>query len=177
MVEVINKSKYNFNFEVKNMTEVKEEEKYLMSPEVCSWADDEKNIYKIEIQLPGVEKDSIKLKMHDDSFFIKGETEDTVYIGSYGVCCPIKPEEAKIIETELTSDRDKIEAVRMIETERSPERIVSLVRFMKEMEEREIELVKEIDTGDIWLCPVCKKKYHLTHMKPSGMHRFEEVVE
>jgi len=89
----------------------------------------------------------------------------------------IRPQEARIIETELTSDHDKIEAVRMIETERSPERIVSLVRFMKEMEEREIELVKEIDTGDIWLCPVCKKKYHLTHMKPSGMHRFEEVVE
>ncbi|MFX1489733.1 MAG: Hsp20/alpha crystallin family protein, partial [Promethearchaeota archaeon] len=48
-----------------------------------------------EIQLPGVEKDTIKLKMHDDSFFIKGETEDTIYIGSYSMCCPVKPEEAK----------------------------------------------------------------------------------
>lgn len=80
---------------MKYLSEVKEEQKYLTSPEVCSWADDEENIYKIEIQLPGVDKDSIKLKMHDDSFFIKGETEDTIYIGSYGVCCPIKPEEAK----------------------------------------------------------------------------------
>ncbi|MFX1281106.1 MAG: Hsp20/alpha crystallin family protein [Promethearchaeota archaeon] len=77
------------------MTEVKEEDKYLTSPEVCSWADDDSLTYKIEIQLPGVEKDSIKLKMHDDSFFIKGETEDTIYIGSYGICCPVKPEEAK----------------------------------------------------------------------------------
>jgi HSP20 family molecular chaperone IbpA len=77
------------------MSDVKEEQKYLISPEVCSWADDEENVYKIEIQLPGVEKDSIKLKMHEDSFFIKGETEDTIYIGSYSVCCPIKPEEAK----------------------------------------------------------------------------------
>ena len=80
---------------MKYLSEVKEEQKYLTSPEVCSWADDEENIYKIEMQLPGVDKDSIKLKMHDDSFFIKGETEDTIYIGSYGVCCPIKPEEAK----------------------------------------------------------------------------------
>lgn len=80
---------------MKFLSEVKEEEKYLVSPEVCSWADDEKNIYKIEIQLPGVEKDSIKLKMHEDSFFIKGETEDTIYIGSYSMCCPTKPEEAK----------------------------------------------------------------------------------
>jgi len=79
------------------MSEVKEEEKYVMSPEVCSWADDEDKTYKIEIQLPGVEKDSIKLKMYEDSFFIKGETEDTTYIGSYAVCCPIKPEETKAV--------------------------------------------------------------------------------
>ena len=80
---------------MKYLSEVKEEQKYLTSPEVCSWADDEENIYKIEIQLPGVDKDSIKLKMHDDSFFIKGETEDTIYVGSYGLCCPINPEETK----------------------------------------------------------------------------------
>ncbi|MFX1572117.1 MAG: Hsp20/alpha crystallin family protein [Promethearchaeota archaeon] len=73
----------------------KEEDKLLTSPEMCAWADDEHSTYKIEIQLPGVEKDTIKLKMHDDSFFIKGETEDTIYIGTYAVCCPIKPEEAK----------------------------------------------------------------------------------
>ena len=29
------------------MTEVKEEEKYIRSPEMCSWADDEENVYKI----------------------------------------------------------------------------------------------------------------------------------
>jgi hypothetical protein len=40
-----------------------------------------------------------------------------------------------------------------------------------------IELVKEIDTGDIWLCPSCKKKFHLIHVEPRGTHRFEEVVE
>lgn len=42
------------------MQEVKED-KFLTSPEVCSWADDDSETYKIEIQLPGVEKDSIKL--------------------------------------------------------------------------------------------------------------------
>ncbi|MFX0080422.1 MAG: Hsp20/alpha crystallin family protein [Candidatus Hodarchaeota archaeon] len=77
------------------MEEVKEEDKFLTSPEVCSWADDDSETYKIEIQLPGVEKDTIKLKMHDDSFFIKGETEDTIYIGSFSICCAVKPEEAK----------------------------------------------------------------------------------
>jgi ParB/RepB/Spo0J family partition protein len=91
----------------------------------------------------------------------------------------IKPEEARIIETELTSPHEKIEAVKTIEMERRPERVVSLVRFIKEMEDmkKEIELVKEIDTGDIWLCPVCNKKFHLIHAKPSDTHRFEEVIE
>jgi HSP20 family molecular chaperone IbpA len=84
------------------MEEVKEEikekpmeEKFLIAPEVCSWADDESETYKIEIQLPGVEKTDIKLKFHEDSFFIKGETEDTVYIGTYAICCPVEPEKAK----------------------------------------------------------------------------------
>lgn len=83
-----------------NKEEVKEEpeaDKFLIAPEVCSWADDEKEVYKIEIQLPGVEKEEIKLKMHDDSFFIKGETEDTIYIGSYAICCPVVPEETKAV--------------------------------------------------------------------------------
>jgi HSP20 family molecular chaperone IbpA len=80
--------------------EVKEEpkvDKFLIAPEVCSWADDEKEEYKIEIQLPGVEKEEISLKMHEDSFFIKGETEDTIYIGSYTICCPVIPEETKAV--------------------------------------------------------------------------------
>ena len=71
----------------------KTNEKFLMSPEICSWADDEHDLYKIEITLPGVEKDTIKLKIHEDSFFIKGETENTIYIGSYAICCPVKPEQ------------------------------------------------------------------------------------
>lgn len=74
-----------------------EEKKLLMSPEICSWADDESETYKIEIQLPGAEKDSIKLKMHEESFFIKGETDDIIYIGTYAICCPVKPEDAKAV--------------------------------------------------------------------------------
>ena len=91
----------------------------------------------------------------------------------------LKPEEARIIETELSSEEDKTEAVRMIENERRPDRIVSLVKIVKDMDEmrRKMELVKEVDTGDIWLCPSCKKKFHLIHVEPSGTHRFEEVIE
>ncbi|MHA2282260.1 MAG: Hsp20/alpha crystallin family protein [Promethearchaeota archaeon] len=81
--------------EIKEEIKEPEENKFLIAPEVCSWADDESETYKIEIQLPGVEKTNIKLKFHEDSYFIKGETEDTIYIGTYAICCPVKPEEAK----------------------------------------------------------------------------------
>ena len=77
------------------MTEKKD--KFLMSPDVCSWANDETEKYHFEITLPGVEKDTIKLKIHEDSFFVKGETEKTIYIGSYAICCPVKPEETKAV--------------------------------------------------------------------------------
>ncbi|TFG29191.1 MAG: Hsp20/alpha crystallin family protein [Promethearchaeota archaeon] len=76
------------------MTEQKQIEKLYLSPDICMWPDDEYENYHIEITLPGVEKDTIKLKMHEDSFFIKGETEDTVYIGSYTVCYEIDPTKA-----------------------------------------------------------------------------------
>jgi len=74
-----------------------EKEKFVLSPEVCAWADDENENYHIEITLPGVEKDTINLKIHEDSFFIKGETDNTIYVGSYVICCPVKAEETKAV--------------------------------------------------------------------------------
>jgi len=77
------------------MTEEEKIEKFSVSPDTCMWPDDEHENFHIEITLPGVEKDSIVLKMHDDSFFIKGETDNTVYIGSYSICCPVDAKKAK----------------------------------------------------------------------------------
>jgi len=91
----------------------------------------------------------------------------------------LRPEEAEVIEAELSSAEDKRQAIRMIESERQPDRVMSLVRLVREMDEikKEFELIKEIDTGEVWLCPHCNKKYHLLHVDPVGSHRFEEVVE
>jgi HSP20 family molecular chaperone IbpA len=72
-----------------------EKEKMIISPSICGWADDEHKQYRIEVELPGVDKDTITLKMHEDSFFLKGEADNMVYVGSYAVCCPVKPSEAK----------------------------------------------------------------------------------
>ncbi len=72
-------------------------ERFYESPEVCTYPDENHQNYHIEVQLPGVPKEKIRLKMHEDSFFISGETEDTVYIGSYATCCPIDPSKAKAV--------------------------------------------------------------------------------
>jgi HSP20 family molecular chaperone IbpA len=68
--------------------------KRIVTPNMCAWPDEEHNTSHIEIELPGVEKDSIKLRMHEDSFFISGETEHVRYVGSYPLCCPIVPKKA-----------------------------------------------------------------------------------
>lgn len=33
---------------------------------------------------------------------------------------------------------------------------------------------KEIDTGFVFECPTCERKFHLIHIDPSGRHKFEE---
>ncbi len=76
------------------MPETKQDKIYL-SPEIYMYPNDEHNTYQIRIALPGVDKKNIKLKMHEDSFFIKAESDDTIYIGSYSVCCPIDAHRVK----------------------------------------------------------------------------------
>ena len=80
---------------MRKLTEEEVVEKLYESPNVCMWPNDDHTAYHIEIELTGVDKENINLKMHEDSFFIKGESEDTVYIGSYAICCEIDPEKAK----------------------------------------------------------------------------------
>lgn len=63
--------------------------KSVIIPEIYTWVDDEGTGYDIEVTLPGVEKDKIKLKMLDDGFFVEGETDAVRYSGTYNMCCPI----------------------------------------------------------------------------------------
>ena len=63
-------------------------------PQVCSYIDDDNIGYDIEIYLPGVDRDTIDLRMDKDSIYVTGETDTIRYVGSYGLCCPIDPEKA-----------------------------------------------------------------------------------
>ena len=69
--------------------------KSIFTPEICSWTNDEGTGTIAEIYLPGVEKDTIKLKMDKENIFVAGETDNLRYVGAYGLCCSVDPEHAK----------------------------------------------------------------------------------
>ncbi len=75
--------------------EVEEPTKRLISPEMCSYVNDEGTGYVIEIILPGVEKDTISLKLNEEYLFVRGETDTLKYIGDFGLCCPVDAGKAK----------------------------------------------------------------------------------
>lgn len=64
-------------------------------PQICAFTNKESTGYDIEIYLPGVEKDTIELKMNKDYITVNGETESVRYTGSYKLCCPVEPDKAK----------------------------------------------------------------------------------
>ena len=74
---------------------VEKPRKGVVSPDICSWTNDEGTGTIVEIYLPGVEKDTIKLKMDKENIFIAGETDNLRYIGGYGLCCPVEAKEVR----------------------------------------------------------------------------------
>ncbi len=72
-----------------------EKERVIISPNIHGYIEEDDSNYHIEVEIPGVDKDSISLKMLEDSFFIRGETDSSIFTGSYAICCPVKPSEAK----------------------------------------------------------------------------------
>jgi HSP20 family protein len=81
---------------VKEIEKVEEKPiKPVFSPEFCSWDNDDGTGYEMEVYFPGVDKDTIKLKMTEDTIFVVGETDRLRYVGSYTLCCPVDPTKTK----------------------------------------------------------------------------------
>jgi len=85
--------------EKKTSTEIEEKEEELTKrrifPQICAVTNEEGTGYDIDIYLPGVEKDTIKLKMTQDYIRVIGESENSKFDGSYQLCCPVDPSKAK----------------------------------------------------------------------------------
>lgn len=55
----------------------------------------EENNACAEIELPGVKKEDIKLKMTDEGFSLSAPKEDMEYEGAWTWCCPVDSSKAK----------------------------------------------------------------------------------
>ncbi len=90
MAEVIQEEKKT---EIEKVEEKPKNRVYI--PEICMYDNDDSSGYIIEVILPGVEKDTLKLKMNKENLIIYGETETINYGGLFQLCCPIDTEKAK----------------------------------------------------------------------------------
>jgi len=70
------------------------EEKISVSPDVCSYFDNDDSHINIEVSLPGVKKEDISLKLLEDSLFLSAPRDDIKYVTTLSLCCPVVPEKA-----------------------------------------------------------------------------------
>jgi len=85
--------------EVEGKSEIEKVEekpkKRVVIPEICTYNNEDSTGSIIEIVLPGVEKDTIKLQMNNENLIVFGESDTINYGAIYQLCCPVDPEKAK----------------------------------------------------------------------------------
>lgn len=73
--------------------------------------------------------------------------------------------------------KDKPEAQLEL-TEKFLEKPMTVKKLKKQVDEtlnpQPIKVRKEVDTGDVWECPICQKRFRLVHVDPANKHKLEE---
>ena len=84
--------------------------KMKVSAEVCSYVDDARSELHLEISIPGVKREEIRLKMQEDSFSLSAPRENFEYATAMAFCCPVKAMEAKATYNDgLLRDRSPLQ--------------------------------------------------------------------
>jgi HSP20 family protein len=78
---------------VKKAKAAKEEVAVVVTPEVCIDHDDE--AYDIEVELPGVKKEDVKLSVGEQSFCVEGRRGDVVFVGCFSLAHSVDENKAK----------------------------------------------------------------------------------
>jgi len=74
-----------------------DKERFRISPDLCTYVDEEENSLNIEVSLPGTKKENIRLRMLEDSFSLSAPGKDVEYVSASAFCCPVNPDQAKAV--------------------------------------------------------------------------------